>query len=222
MISKFNFFVKKLTSSLIDLVKLNKWLIHVIPGILVIGFFYTFTFISLAFYPSPFSPVNNWLSDLGDSSYNPNGAFLYNLGCILTGSALFPFYIGMYKFYREEIYHKIAVIGVQILGCFSAFALIMLGVFSQDFSIPHMIWSGLFFWFNLWVLVGANLALMFHKDFMKPIAIYGWSAAGINFLFVLLTVSMVNSPLLEWISVSTALGYVALIIFNIYKNRSEF
>ena len=219
MISKFNFFVKKLTSSLIDLVKLNKWLINVIPGILVIGFFYTFTFISLAFYPSSFSPLNNWLSDLGNSSYNPNGAILYNLGCVLTGSALFPFYLSMYKFYREEIYHKIAVIGVQILGCFSAFALIMLGVFSQDFSIPHMIWSGLFFWFNLWVLVGANLALMFHKDFMKPIAIYGWSAAGINFLFVLLTVSMVNSPLLEWISVSTALGYVALIIFNIYKNR---
>ena len=219
MISKFNFFVKNLISSLIDLVKLNKWLISVIPGILVIGFFYTFTFISLAFYPSPFSPVNNWLSELGNSSHNPNGAFLYNLGCVLTGSALFPFYISMYKFYRKEIYHKILVISIQILGFCSAFALIMLGVYSQDFSSSHMIWAGAFFWLNLWVLISANFALIFHKHFMKPIAIYGWSAAGINFLFVILTISMVNTPLLEWISVSTALGYVALIIFNIYKNR---
>ena len=145
MITKFNIFIKKLTSEVIDLLKLNKWLISVIPGILVIGFFYTFTFISLAFYPSPFNPVNNWLSDLGNSSYNPNGAFLFNLGCILTGSALFLFYLNMYKFYREEIYHKIAVISIQILGFCSAFALIMLGVYSQEFSGPHMIWAGAFF-----------------------------------------------------------------------------
>ncbi len=219
MITKFNIFVKKLTSEVIDLLKLNKWLISVIPGILVIGFFYTFTFISLAFYPSPFNPVNNWLSDLGNSSYNPNGAFLFNLGCILTGSALFLFYLGMYKFYREEIYHKIAVISIQILGFCSGFALIMLGVYSQEFSGPHMIWAGAFFWLNLCVLILGNIAIIFHKDFMKPIAIYGWSAAGINFLFILLSIFMFNSPLLEWISVSTALGYVGLLIFNIYKNR---
>lgn len=85
-----------------------------------------------------------------------------------------------------------------------------------------MIWAGAFFWLNLWVLISANIVLIFHKEFMKPIAIYGWSVAGINFLFVILTVSMVNTPLLEWISVSSALGYVALIIFNIYKNRRSY
>lgn len=199
-------------------IKLRKWpIISVISGIFVIASYYTFTFISLALYPPPFSPLDNWLSDLGNSSYNPNGAFFYNLGCILTGSALFVFYLGMYKFYRQEIWHKILVITNQIVGICSGFALIMLGVYSEDFVELHMIWAGLFFWLNLIVLILANIVLLFHEDFMKPISIYGFSVAGVNVLFVFITIFNVSTPLLEWITVFTALGYVGLIVFNIYR-----
>ncbi|MFX0189047.1 MAG: DUF998 domain-containing protein [Candidatus Hodarchaeota archaeon] len=198
--------------------KLSKWrIISVIPGIFVIVSYYTFTFISLALCPSPISPLDNWLSDLGNSSYNPNGAIFYNIGCILTGSALFIFYIGMYKFYRKEIWHKILVITNQTVGICSGFALIMLGLYSEDFMEPHMIWAGLFFWLNLIVLILANIILLFHEDFMKPISIYGLSVAGINVIFVIITSFSVLIPLLEWITVFTALGYVGLIVFNIYR-----
>ena len=212
-----NDLLRKIINETNEFLEIKKYPIGLIPGILVVGFFYAFTFISMAFYPTAFSPLNNWLSDLGNSNYNPNGAFLFNLGCILTGSMLFPFYLGMYKFYREEFFHKIIVIGIQIVGCCSGLALIMLGVFPSEYTIPHMIWAGVFFWLNLIVLFAGNIALLFHKDFMKHLAIYGWGASGINLLFVLLMIVGFNTPLLEWISVSTALGYVSLLEFNRYK-----
>ena len=225
-----NELLRKVLDETTELLEKKKYPIGLIPGILVIGFFYTFTFISMAFYPSSFSPLNNWLSDLGNSNYNPDGAFLYNLGCILTGSMLFPFYLGMYKFYRKDFYrfnikrlklevniHKFSVIGIQIVGCLSGFSLIMLGIYPEEITDAHMIWAGMFFWLNLWVLILGNIALLFHKDFIRPIAIYGWCAAAINVIFIFLTIFNIISPLMEWISVSTALGYVGILEYNRYK-----
>jgi hypothetical membrane protein len=189
-----------------------KWPLSVIAGILVIVFYCTFTFISLAFFPSPYSPVDNWLSDLGNSSYSPNGAIFYNLGCILTGSALFPFYIGLYKWYTDKIWHKILVIITQVVGICSGFALIMIGIFSEDFLVPHIFWSEVFFELNLLVLIFACIALIFHPDFIKLISIYGFVVAAINLTFSFL----ISTPLIEWFTVFTALGFAGLIVYNMY------
>ncbi|MEJ2295248.1 MAG: DUF998 domain-containing protein, partial [Candidatus Lokiarchaeota archaeon] len=112
-----------------------------IPGIFVILLYCIFTVISIALFPPPFSPLDNWLSDLGNSSYNPNGAVFYNIGCVLTGAALILFYISLYKWYRDKLWHKILMVIIQIIGCYSGFALTMIGVFSEDFIIAHIYWS---------------------------------------------------------------------------------
>ena len=190
-----------------------KWPFSCYAGILVIVFYCVFTFTSLALFPPPFNAFDNWLSDLGNSSYNPNGAIFYNLGCILTGIMLFPFFIGLYNWYREDLWHKVLVIVTQFIGCFSGFALIMIGVFSEDFPAPHVFWSNVFFEVNLIVLILASVTLYFHPDFFKWIALYGVIVAIINLLFVF----FIGTPILEWFTVFTALGYVALIVFNMYK-----
>ncbi|MEM2118021.1 MAG: hypothetical protein QW386_03255 [Candidatus Bathyarchaeia archaeon] len=69
----------------------SKWPMSCIAGIAVIVLYCIFTFSSWALFPTPYNPVDNWLSDLGNSNYNPSGAILYNIGCVLTGIALFPF-----------------------------------------------------------------------------------------------------------------------------------
>ncbi|MFX1317112.1 MAG: DUF998 domain-containing protein [Promethearchaeota archaeon] len=191
--------------------KLN-WPISCYAGILVIGLYCVFTSTSLALFPPPFSAFDNWLSDLGNSSYNPNGAIFYNLGCILTGIMLFPFFIGLYKWYEDEMWHKVLMIIIQVIGSFSGLALIMIGAFSEDFPKPHIVWSGVFFYFNLIVLVLASLTLYFHPDFIKWIALYGTVVAIINLLFVFFIIT----PILEWFTVFTALGYVGLIVYNMY------
>jgi hypothetical membrane protein len=178
---------------------------------LVIILYCVFTFTSLALFPTYYSPLDNWLSDLGNSSYSPTGAVFYNIGCITTGIALVPFFIGLYKWYREEIWHKILVIIGQGIGIFSAIALILIGLYPEDFPYLHHLWSNIFFFAILFVLIITSVVLFLHESFKKPIGIYGIIVAILDFVFVFF-----GSPLLEWFVVFTALGYVGLIIYNMY------
>ncbi|MEM3668250.1 MAG: DUF998 domain-containing protein [Candidatus Bathyarchaeia archaeon] len=192
---------------------LSKLPLSCIAGIPVILLYCIFTFSSWALFPTPYNPVDNWLSDLGNSTYNPSGAILYNIGCVLTGIALFPFFGGLYKWYTDEKWRKTLLIGTQIAGFLAAFSLIMIGVFSEDYSSLHSLWSSIFFFLNLIVLVLLGGALFTHPKYMKPIAFYGFIVAAINLLFVL----VYRNPIFEWFTVFTALGYVGLLVYNMFK-----
>jgi hypothetical membrane protein len=164
-----------------------------------------------------YSPVTNWLSDLGNTSFNPIGAVFYNIGCVLTGIALFPFFAGFYKWYTYEKWRKISLIATQLVGFFAAFSLVMIGVFSEDFMEQHVFWSSVFFVLNLVVLILAGLSLFTHPNYIKSIAYYGFVVAGINLVFVLVH----NTPLFEWVTVFTALGYVGLLVYNMFMAQSQ-
>ena len=192
---------------------ISKWPISCIAGVAVIVLYCAFTFTSWALYPTPYSPVDNWLSDLGNSTYNPSGAILYNLGCILTGIALFPFFGGLYKWYTSDKGRRILLMITQAIGLFAAFSLIMIGVFSEDSGELHILWSSIFFLLNLLVLILMGVSLFTHPNYMKPIAYYGFIVAAINLLFIL----AYNIPLFEWFTVFTALGYVGLLVYNMLK-----
>jgi hypothetical membrane protein len=191
----------------------SKWPISCIAGMAVIVLYCAFTFTSWALYPGPYSPFDNWLSDLGNSSYNPTVAILYNVGCILTGIALFPFFGGFYKWYTNEKWRKFSLMVTQMIGVLAAFSLIMIGVFSEDYGWLHAMWSSIFFLLNLVVLILLGASLFTHSKYIKPIAFYGFAVAAINLLFVL----VYNNPLFEWFTVFTALGYVGLLVYNMFK-----
>jgi hypothetical protein len=57
---------------------------------------------------------------------------------------------------------------------------------------------------------------MTHPKFLRPIAYYGFIVALINLLFVVAS----NTPVLEWFTVFTALGYVALLSYNTLRPRA--
>jgi len=196
--------------------ELSKWPVLTVAGVLVIVFYCAFTFTSLVLFPGPFSPVNNWLSDLGNSSYSPRGAVFYNVGCVLTGLALFPFFTGFYKWYTNEKWRKSLMMITQAVGFIAAFALIMIGVFSEDYGAAHVFWSQVFFTLNLMVLMLANVSLMTHRKFIRPVGYHGFAVAVVNLLFVALS----NTPILECFTVFTALGYVAFLAYNTFKTSS--
>ena len=77
--------------------KPSKWPISCTAGIAEIILYCAFTFTSWALYPTPYNPIDNWLSDPGNSTGNPSGAIFYNASCVLTGIALFPFFGSLYK-----------------------------------------------------------------------------------------------------------------------------
>jgi hypothetical membrane protein len=184
-----------------------------VASVAVIVLYCIFTFSSWALFPTSYTPTANWLSDLGNSSSNPNGAILYNLGCILTGIVLFPFFIGFYKWYTTEKWRKVSVAITQLFGCGAAFALIMIGVFSEDSGWLHSLWSDIFFLLNLIVLVFAGASLYTHEHYMKAVAIYGFAVAIVNLALLVVP----NTPILEWFTVFTALGYVGLLSYNMTR-----
>jgi hypothetical membrane protein len=184
-----------------------------VAGVLVILFYCAFTLTSVLLFPRPVSPLNDWLSDLGNSSYNPGGAIFYNVGCVLTGLALFPFFAGFYYWYTDERWRKSLILTTQAVGFIAAFALIMIGVFSEDAGPTHHLWSLVFFIFNLVVLILANGSLMTHPKFIRPIGYYGLIVAVINLLFV----GLAYTSILEWFTVFAALGYVAFLSYNTFK-----
>jgi hypothetical membrane protein len=190
-----------------------KWQISTVSGVAVIVLYCVFTFSSWALYPTPYSPVNNWLSDLGNSTANPNGAILYNLGCILTGIALFPFFIGLCKWYTTEKWRKATLITSQAVGCAVAFALIMIGVFSEDAGSMHVLWSDIFFLLNLIVLILSGASLITHPRCIKAIPAYGFLVAIVNLAFIFVS----STPILEWFTVFSALAYVGALAYNITK-----
>jgi hypothetical membrane protein len=195
--------------------RLMKKPISSLAGAAVIILYCAFTFSSWALFSKAYSPVTNWLSDLGNSSstYNPRGAVLYNLGCILTGIALFPFFIGFYKWYTDEKWRKTSLLISQAVGCLAAFALIMIGVFSENSGSLHTLWSQVFFLLNFLVLILFGVSLFTHPQYIRAIAYYGFIVAAINLALIFVP----NTPLLEWFTVFTALGYVGLIAYNTTK-----
>ncbi|WXG47196.1 MAG: DUF998 domain-containing protein [Candidatus Atabeyarchaeum deiterrae] len=195
----------------------SKWPILSISGVSVIVLYCVFTFTSYALYPSPFSPLTNYLSRLGDYPYNPSGAVFYNLGCILTGLALFPFYLGLFKWYTKETWRKELIIAAQVIGMCSAFALMMIGVFSEDTGKPHLFWSGAFFTLNFIVLILVNTALITRPKFMKAIGLYGYTVTILSLVLSLLSDSIVSGSIVEWFTVFSALGFVGLLVYNTFK-----
>ncbi|MBY9006231.1 MAG: DUF998 domain-containing protein [Candidatus Lokiarchaeota archaeon] len=190
--------------------------ITTITGIFLILIFFIFIFFSILFYNKNWSPFNTRLSDFGSISTGNTieGALLFNIGIIIVGCMLIPFYIGLYRWLNglKEKKKRKLLITTLLFGCLSGISLIMLGIFPVETDPIHEIWAGSFFLFNQFVLILIGISLLNHEKFIKSISIYGWIVASIN-LFYIIT----QEPILEWFTIYTALGLVGLLAFNTYK-----
>ncbi len=193
-----------------------KYPLTFITGISIVIIYFGFTYISIFHYNKPWTPFSIRLSDFGNANldFNPDGAIFFNLGVIITGFILLPFYFGLSLWFDgiDSRRNKNLLICVQIIGCLSGFTLIMLGIFPVETDEIHEFWAGAFFFLNLIVFILIGITLLNHEKFYKTIAIYGWTVAAINSFFILS-----QEPILEWITVFSALGLAGLLAFNTYK-----
>ena len=196
---------------------IRKYPLTTISGILVILFYCVFTLISWAFYPEPYSPITNYLSRLGNLNHSPFGGYFYNIGCILAGIALVPFFFSLKDWYTENnIQRAIMVIG-QVLGVASGFALMAIGVFSENTGQPHMTASGDFFLLNFFVLIIITVALFLNSKFNRLVGVYGLAVTLSSLGFAL----TLRGPLIEWYTVFGSLVYVGLLAWNSIRLRNH-
>jgi hypothetical membrane protein len=196
---------------------IRKYPLTAISVALVIVFYCVFTMVSWAFYPDPYGPSTHYLSRLGNFNYSPFGAHFYNWGCILTGIALIPFFLGLKDWWTENTIQRIIMIVGQVLGVVSGFGLMAIGVFSEDQGEPHMVASSTFFMILFLVLILIIIALFLNPSFNKLVGVYGIGITLSSLAFAL----TVGGPLTEWYIVFGSLLFIGLLGINTLKIESS-
>ena len=188
------------------------WPVASVAGVTAVIVYLIFAFVAFLKYPSPYGPLTNWLSDLGNPLASPSGAIFYRLGCALSGFSLILFYVKLNIWStggrRTRVFLRIA----QSAGVFSAVALIVTAAFPLGTATAvHSLWSMMLYVSLGFFLTFSATALMKNPTFKKGFAYYGFATAGVNFVFGAILHEVFWA---EWISVGMFMAYVLMIAYN--------
>ena len=182
--------------------------IRSIAGILVVLCYLMFAILAFTQYPLPFSPINNWLSDLGNVRVNIHGAIFYNMGIIATALWLMLFFLGLsnWRIEKKRI-QIIMLLLLQAFGLLGSFCMIMSAISPINHLKEHSFWST-----SLYILLSTSFAfsvaaLRYHQKVSRWLLILGLSTP----LIVILTSFLQTVYVLEWITVLLFLSYVGLV-----------
>lgn len=221
--------------------------LSIICGSAAILIFLLLLVVSVSLYPGHYTPIGNWLSDLGNPNYNPQGYIFFNLGCIVTGLLLIPFFMGLSPWksrgfaseesisnkstepkvsreYTEPVstYHdkyKYLLKAAQAVGIASSFFLVMIGFFPENIKSWHWIWSALFFLSLLVTLIILNVFLWKHPRFPSQVVYYGLLVVLMDIFFIAIYPFRTGMPLplFEWMTVLLSLGWLGAMLFGISR-----
>lgn len=183
-----------------------RWLVI---GSLAVATYLGFAMAAFLAYPTTFSPVNNnWLSDLGDRTMNPEGANYYRLGCALAGGLLAVFFAGLGSWYGAATRRERSLATwTQIFGVAAGVAFLLSAVYPIDDFEVHQLWSR--------VMYGASAGALFvsaiafarsdHPNrLITSVAIIGWISIGVWWIFS-------GQHWIEWVVVALLLTWVLLL-----------
>jgi hypothetical protein len=192
--------------------KSRRWPVASIAGITAAAVYLIFAFIAFLKYPSPYSPLTNWLSDLGNPLANPSGAVFYRLGCALAGAALIIFYVKLGIWNAGARRTRVLLTIAQCAGVFSAVSLIVTALFPLGTSTAvHSLWSMMLYVSLGFFLTFSATAFMKNPFFKKGFGYYAFVTAGVNFVFGAILHEVFWA---EWTSVGMFMAYVLMMAYN--------
>jgi hypothetical protein len=185
----------------------RKFLISAIFGYLVIINYICLSIKSWILFPLTFSPVNNWLSDLGSLLLNPLASIYYRLASIISGFLLILFYLfitGLINDNRKKI--RIYTVIVKIFGIMGGFFFLMTGIFPINDHSMHSLFSIL-----LYISLGTSVAfsgvIWLYKKETRPLTVFAFFATAIN----ISSGSFGKIFFLEWATVFFLIVYVIIV-----------
>jgi hypothetical membrane protein len=172
-----------------------------VGDILAIVIFFIFALASRTLYNGPYSPFNNWLSDLGNSSINPSGYIYFDIGYILLGFAVIIQTVGLVRWKTINRNQDNLILISQYCGLLMAIAVIMVGIFSEDYGRIHYIVAAVFFALLLIFMTIINIVLKTHTKYIKWIWYYVILSILTNVTFILTFIIGLDIYILEWLVV---------------------
>jgi hypothetical protein len=184
------------------------------PAAVVI--FAAFLAFSAGRYPQGFSPLDVWMSDLGNPELNPDGAGIFNTGCMIAGVPLILFFAGLYKWYTDELWRNLFVAGAQVAGVAAGISLIMSGYYTELFAGEHIFWLTALFVSLLLALLLANAGLLTHWKYSNWVGYVGMASVAVMAVFVAAKFASVEIPVFEWASLALAMAWTIAMALDMY------
>ena len=165
------------------------------------------------FYPWAFSPLSNWISDLGDTLLNPRGSMLFRADMVVVGVGLAAFFLGLRALtHGQSLLTRILIVLAQFCGLVASVALAMTGVFSENQETAHALWATVLF-----IALAATVMLLGWGVLSHP-GVPTWISCFALAAFAADIVSVVaKSHWLEWVAVSLLLVFVAQVSYGTLK-----
>jgi hypothetical protein len=208
--------------------RIRRWPWGTLFGFTAVGFYITFTIIAINRYPQKISPLDSYLSMLGNADVSPDGASIYNLGAILMGLAEVPFFIAIYAFYLRYSQKWLLLSGL-LVGLINGLAIFMTGInplsLTGDIS-AHVTWSYIIFFSMIPMLVAFSLVLWKTKGNSRYVGIYGFAVCAIDTVFLVTLLSghigAGLGSIMEWFLVFSYLAWIVFISIDVLvKSRAN-
>ena len=164
-------------------------------------------------YPWPFSPLTNWISDLGNTWLNPQGSFFFRLDMVVVGVGLVAFFLGLRALTRgQHLWMRLLIVLAQVSGLVSSFALAMTGVFSENQLRAHALWASVLFIALAVTVLLVGWGVLYHHRVPAMVSYFAFVVSATDIVSV-----VARSYWLEWVAVILLLVFVAQISYGVWK-----
>ena len=195
--------------------ELPSYFLSVIVSFIV---FYALLIPAAFLYPN-YSPFKYTVSALGNTTINPNGWWLFSLCLIILAFTLLPFIYGAKKWYESDPSVRYYIYGVQLVGVFNSFALIMIAINPTDtMSDAHNLWSLVNFICIEIVILLMVIGLRNHSSYWNRLSILALVdfVCCIVYIYLLTNIREI-ATIFEWLTFTFILSYLLLVGYNMYK-----
>lgn len=197
-----------------------------IVGLAAVAVYVALSLVALSLYPGDPSPVDVYLSDLGNADYSPDGWAFFDLAMVLAGLLSMPFFMGLYGRYRPEAPRRWLKTGL-VAGVVNGVAVVMAGVVAEHVHLGvHIGWALLIFASFLPLLVAHGVAFWRLGGFSRAVGIYGFAVclADLGLLAALFATGPEPGlgSVMEWVAVFGYLAWVGLVSVELLvRKRAE-
>jgi hypothetical membrane protein len=167
-------------------------------------------------FPGGFSPLQVTMGELGDPGLNPDGAGIFNAGCMIAGILVIIFFCGLYKWYTDELWRNLFIAGAQLAGVAAGVSLIMSGYYTELSANEHTFWATALFVSLFLALLLANAGLFTHWKYNNRVGYVGWTAVAVLAVFVAAKFATTEVPAFAWASLALALAWMIAMAADMY------